>query len=520
MYYDIILITDMSGKVYHARPLGVYRLATELRKNNYSVKVIDWFDKWLDQPEEFDLLLKNIIGPNTLFVGFSAVFFAMENSWPRQEKRNYYEDWFFLKNPSLWPKPIHHLNEFSADLRKKYPHIKLVAGGINDFAKKMQWEAMKNNMDFIVHGLSDTTVIELANHLKFGSKLRYNISGSRAKIIEHDVLAKSFNFKDSQVIYQPEDDLLWGETLTLETSRGCLFKCDFCSYPLLGRKKGDPEYHKSELSIAEELERNYKEYGTTNYMFVDDTFNETTAKIEQVLRARDKAKVNIEFCCYLRADLLERFPQQIHLLKDLGIRTGYMGIESLNLESAKAIGKGTHPEKIKKIIYEAYDVWKEQAVIHGSFIIGLPGDNPETLEKWIPWVKQMDNPIASLSLSYLNIFRNNWSSAISKNPEKYGYTVFEEQAPTPRASLEWKNQHWTSKDAREYNTALINELWNSGRMKPGGWELMGLLSMGYDFNYLKNTSIKDLDFNEIKIRKEDSWKKHMKLTMQREKLWN
>lgn len=520
MHYDVILITDMSGKVYHSRPLGAYRLATELRKHNYSVKVIDWFGEWLNEADQFDLLLKKIIGPNTLFIGFSAVFFSINKNLPIVEKKNYYQDWFFVEHPSLWPKPVAHLNSFVTDLRKKYPHVKLVAGGINDFTKQDQWQAMKNNMDFIVHGLSDSTVIELADHLRFGNKLKYNLSGSKAKLIEYDILGKSFNFKDSQVIYQPEDDVIWGETLTLETSRGCLFKCDFCSYPLIGRKKGDPDYHKAELSIAEELERNYKEHGTTKYMFVDDTFNETTGKIEQVLRARDKAKVNIEFCCYLRADLLDRFPQQIQLLKNLGIRTSYMGIESLNLESAKAIGKGTHTDKIKKVIYEAYDAWKDQAVIHGSFIIGLPGDNLETLDKWIPWVKQIDNPIGSLSLSYLNIFKNNWSSAIAKNPEKYGYTVFDEYAPTAKSSLEWENKHWTSKEAREYVVALTNELWDSGRMKPGGWELMGLLSMGYDFNYLKNTSIKDLDFDDIKKRKNDSWQKHMKVTMQREKLWN
>jgi hypothetical protein len=519
MHYDVILITDMSGKIYHTKPLGAYRLATELRKHNYSVKVIDWFGEWLNEENQFDILLKKIIGPNTLFIGFSTVFYGLKSHNNAPGKENYWQDFYFVDRPSLWPKPINHLNTFTKNLRKNHPHVKLVAGGINDFSRQGEYQSMKDNMDFIVHGLSDTTIIELANHLRFGSKLKYNISGSKSKLIEHDMLGKSFNFKDSQVIFQPEDNIISGETLTLETSRGCLFKCDFCSFPLIGRKKGDIDYHKTENAIIEELKRNYENYNTTRYMFVDDTFNETTEKIEQVLRARDKAGVNIEFVCYLRADLLARFPKQISLLKELGIRSGYLGIESLNLESAKAIGKGTHPEKIKEILYKIKDCWENQAVIHGSFIIGLPGDNPETLDPWINWIKQMDNPIASLGFAYLNIFKNHWSSAISSNPEKYGYTVFDEQAKTARASLEWKNKYWTSQEARNYQTTLVEELWRSGRIKLGGYDLMGLLSVGYDFNYLKNTPARDLDFVDIKRRKNESWQKYMKVTMQYEKLW-
>jgi hypothetical protein len=517
MKYDIILFTDMNGKVWHSKPLGAYRLATELRKNNYSVKVIDWFSRWLDDKENLNQLLDEIIGTNTLFIGFSTVFFSRKKN--TEGKINEYFDYFFHEEPSIWPKSFKHLENFTEDLRKRYSNVKLVAGGISNLDGE-GFRAMENNMDYIIHGLSDSTIIELANHLKFKSKIKYNITGKRAKQINHDVLGKTFNFKDSQTIYNDEDIVLPGEILTLETSRGCLFKCDFCSFPLIGRKKGDIDYHKTELAITEELLRNYNEHETTRYMFVDDTFNETTNKIQTLLRARDKAKVNIEFSCYLRADLLERFPEQIVLLKELGIRSGFLGIESLNEVSAKAIGKGTHPDKIKEVLYKIKDSWKDQANILGSFIIGLPGDNPKTLDTWMDWIKRMDNPIDSVQLSYLNIQKNDWPSAIARNPEKYGYTIISDDSPTVGRWPEWKNQHWDSIEARKYQLQTLNEMWNSGRLKPAGWDTMGLLNLGYDFDYVNKTSLKDLDFKDIEMRKQSHWMKYKQMTMQQEKIWS
>jgi radical SAM superfamily enzyme YgiQ (UPF0313 family) len=517
MKYDVILFTDMNGKVWHSKPLGAYRLATELRKNNYSVKVIDWFSRWLNEPEHLNQLLNKIIGENTLFIGFSTVFFSRVKK--EEEKNSDFYNYFFNEMPSLWPKEVEHLINFTNDLKRKYPNTKLVAGGINNFSGN-EYSAMQNNMDYIIHGLSDSTIVELANHLKFKTKIKYNITGNKAKQINHDVLGKTFNFKDSQVTYNIEDNVLPGEILTLETSRGCLFKCDFCSFPLIGRKKGDIDYHKTESSIMEELVRNYNEHQTTRYMFVDDTFNETTNKIQTLLKARDKAKINIEFSCYLRADLLERFPEQIILLKELGIRSGFLGIESLNEVSAKAIGKGTHPDKIKEVLYKIKDSWKDQANILGSFIIGLPGDNPETLEPWINWIERIDNPIDSVMMSYLSIIKNDWPSQISRNPEKYGYTITNIDSITALKGQEWKNKHWTSQEARKYVNSALDRMWKSGRLKPAGWDTMGLLNLGYDFDYINKTSLVHLDYVDIQNRKNKHWTKYKKMVMEQEKIWN
>ena len=74
----------------------------------------------------------------------------------------------------------------------------------------------------------EVSVVELADHLKNNTGLKYIPSGKKAKIIDYDTRAASFDFKHSQTIFTESDHVLDQEPLPLETSRGCLFKCSFC----------------------------------------------------------------------------------------------------------------------------------------------------------------------------------------------------------------------------------------------------------------------------------------------------
>ena len=100
-----------------------------------------------------------------------------------------------------------------------------------------------------------------------------------------------------------------------------MFKCSFCSFPLLGRNKHDLSYVKDPAILTKELVYNYEKFNTTNYMITDDTFNESTEKILTVKKAINDSGVNIRFFAYLRADILARFPEQMDILIDMGLMT-------------------------------------------------------------------------------------------------------------------------------------------------------------------------------------------------------
>ena len=491
MKYDVVLFTGMTGRFWNAKPLGAYRVATELRKHGYSVKVVDFISNWLSEPTEFFKLLNLVIGPNTLFIGFSGTFFSSRNI---TSKIKNYSD--FFGQWSIWPTEDARMNLYLKHIKKTFPHVKTVYGGIS---QPSQLNLVSKYVDFVVGGLADVTVIELASHLSKKTSLKYMIGANGGKIISHDTKALSFNFPESKVEYQDEDHIFPGEILPLETSRGCLFKCSFCAFPLIGRKKGDPEYHKHIDAMADELKNNYKNHQINTYMIVDDTFNETTNKIEAMLKARDKSGVDIKFSAYIRADLLIRFPEQIKLLNELGMVSAFFGIESLHRPSAMAIGKSTHPDKIKDLFYKLKQDWSgDELKILGSFIIGLPEDTPETLGTWLPWIENSECPIDMLNINPLYL---SGTSELALNPEKYGYTIINEKN-------EWRNRYWTFDDAKKYCNDLQNKYWNAGRLRIAGYDFMGLKNIGLSDNELYNNTLNTLDYNKLFNNQKNQWQNY------------
>jgi hypothetical protein len=206
--------------------------------------------------------------------------------------------------------------------------------------------------------------------------------------------------------------------------------------------------------------------------------------------------------------LLARYPEQIKLLRDAGIRSAFVGIETLNLASGKAIGKNTDPERIKDTLYEMKHQWGSDVSIFGSFILGLPYDTPDNIQ-WTEWVTDKDTPLDSFVFNVLGIDNQNGSSDIGRNPEKYGYTFDDKN--------NWISRGWQQTDAEQVQEQLMSESWHSGRLKLAGWDYMGLHNMGYSHAELINKSIKDLDFAEIRAKKQKLYSNYIQTLLQYEK---
>ena len=80
----------------------------------------------------------------------------------------------------------------------------------------------------------------------------------------------------------------------------------------------------------------------------------------------------IQFNAYLRLELMKRWPEQIDILRDMGIVAGQIGIETLNYPSAKAIGKGIETKDVYDTVKKMRKSWGKDAKIHSGFILGLP----------------------------------------------------------------------------------------------------------------------------------------------------
>ena len=213
----------------------------------------------------------------------------------------------------------------------------------------------------------------------------------------------------------------------METSRGCRFACSYCNFPILG-VKGD--YTRSQECFERNIKENYDEWGVTEYIITDDTFNDYIPKIQKYGDVVQSLSFEPNFTGYVRADLMTMRDGDLEQMLRMRFNSHLYGIESTNHESAKSIGKGGKPEKILEGVLKAKEYFLEQNGFYRgemSFIWGLPYETPETIEKTFKWLD--DNWVGeAVSMFPLHIMRDNGMtrpSDLTHKKEQYGYKVMQ-----------------------------------------------------------------------------------------------
>jgi hypothetical protein len=508
MHYHAIFFTDVSSHRLHVKSLGAFRLASELRSHGYNVLVIDYFSNWLTDFKDLMTLVKSTISDQTLMVGYSGTFFRAPTTDTSSDYKKNHRQNAKTYGRGKWPDDIKKIQYLNRKIKSINPNLKILYGGAQ--ANNINDELTGCGIDYIVQGFADATIIDIVKSIEQGKTVKFSTIVDGVKVINYDAKGLNFDFRNcSNTTFTADDFVLPNESLPIETSRGCMFKCTFCSFPLLGRNKTDLNYIKDPAILAEELRYNYENFGTTNYSIVDDTFNETTDKLLAVQSAIKQSGVDIRFFSYLRADILARFPEQVDILLDMGLMSALFGIETLNWESAKSIGKGLHPDKIKDFLIKFKRQAGTQVITNGSFILGLPHDTEETLEEDMQWIFDHSDALDSYHLTPLYVEKGDvWSSEIGLNPEKFGYTVDE-------SGRYWTNQHMTFDRAKEIADNWSEKSWHADRQKLGAMAILGLLNLDYKFDYIYNSSINRLPRAEISQRQHSQWQQYKQLVIEK-----
>jgi len=412
---QIIIFTGTSSFI-SMRAIGAYQIANVLRKSGYTVQVIEYFPHILYHYgiDMIEKILEKFIDKSTLWIGFSTTFF-----FP-----NLIED-----TNNIFGKNVYLLKEDDKSRLKNFvkrinPDTKWVSGGA------FSWKVNDGNnlIDCFIEGYAEESILNYTKSLHKKAVFfpyRKNLNGSIT--INYDRKGDLFNFTDHTFQWDDSDFIDRDESLPIEISRGCIFRCKFCAYPLNGKKKFD--YIKDPKNLYIEFLKNYEKFGTTNYMFSDDTYNDSVQKVEILYdEVFSKLPFKINWASYIRLDLLAAHPSTIELIRDSGIKIAFFGIESLNYQSNKTIGKGMPIDKIIETLKELRIKWKD-VVLQGGFILGLPGDSEESITNWSELLLSKEFPLDNVVFTVLKLNYDNsapWVSEIEKNPESFGYTFYEE----------------------------------------------------------------------------------------------
>ena len=198
--------------------------------------------------------------------------------------------------------------------------------------------------------------------------------------------------------------------ISIYTGRGCKSRCTFCLWP---QTVGGHRYRtRSPAHVAAEIAASQKMFPQVReYFFDDDTFTDDLPRAEAI--ARELGKLGVTWSCNAKANVPR---DTLKVLKDNGLRLLLVGYESGNQQILHNIKKGMLIDVAKRFTRDCHELGIK---IHGTFILGLPGETKETIEQTIKFATEINPHTMQVSLAapypgtflHKQALENGWLSA-------------------------------------------------------------------------------------------------------------
>jgi radical SAM superfamily enzyme YgiQ (UPF0313 family) len=280
-------------------------------------------------------------------------------------------------------------------LKEKLPDVTCVMLGTHATAMTDETFGFTHNLNYIVRGEYDFTLLELARTLENGGDptglegLSHRSNGEIVhnpprELIENldeipfvsEVYKRHLNVWD---YFNP--DCLY-PNVTILTGRGCPYRCTFCLWT--ATLSGYKTRFRSIDLVLDELMYIQKEFpDARSVFFEDDIFTINEKRCVELCEGMIKRGFKMTWNANTRADISF---ETLKVMKRAGCRALCVGFETGNQEIIDAYGKRL---KLEDYYIFAKNAHKAGIMMHGCFIVGGPGENRQTMEKTLKMAKEL-----------------------------------------------------------------------------------------------------------------------------------
>ncbi|MBI2217909.1 MAG: hopanoid biosynthesis associated radical SAM protein HpnJ [Candidatus Rokubacteria bacterium] len=343
-----------------------------------------WYPTWLAQPAA--------LVPGSRLVDAPPAGLALEDVLPLA--RSYELVVFHTSTPS-----------FAHDVRVaealKAENPSLVVGFVGAHvavARELALEASAA-IDFVAGDEFDFTVKEVAEGRPLSSiaGLSYRDNGRIARTPARPPLEDMDALPWVVDVYHRDLDVeryvigyLLHPYVSLYTGRGCRSKCTFCLWP---QTIGGHRYRtRSVDNVVAEIAHARRLFpGVKEFFFDDDTFTDDVPRAEAI--AHGLGRLGVTWSCNAKANVPLR---TLEVLRDNGLRLLLVGYESGNQAILNHVKKGIRLDVAREFTASAKRLGIK---IHGTFVMGLPGETRETIEETIRFAREIDPDTLQVSLA-------------------------------------------------------------------------------------------------------------------------
>jgi len=352
-------------------PLGILYLAAVLQEKDVEVSVLDQPAKGFTVEETLDWIEKenpDILGFSTFCVsGRTAALISTEVK---------------EKNPNIITVFGNYYATFNSErILRKYPSVDIIVRGEGE-----------NTAIDLVNCLQNKGELEKVQGITFRNKSSIISTPERPLIKDLD----SLPFPDRKLIDVEYHSVIAGANVapkkftSIVSSRGCVYRCRFCSCTQFARNLWRP---RSVKNTMEELHFLASE-GYEQFIFTDDSFTLNPKRVIELCRAMQKERLEMDWICEGRVDSCSY--ELLQEMAKAGCKILFFGIESANQRILNYYNKRTTLKQSETAVKTARKAGVD--VIVGSFILGAPDETREEIQNTIEFAKKISIDIPEFNI--------------------------------------------------------------------------------------------------------------------------
>ncbi len=351
-----LISANVAATPYPVYPIGISVLARVLRDAGHDVKQSDFFhlEKSLDSidntvraylPDLIGISLRNVDSVNML-------------------------------SEQLYVEAVGQMIERI----RKYTDVKIILGG-SGFSMMPEAILKVTGADYGIVGEGEKAIVEFVNN---ASKGIYPGKGTIIcpvqDLIGRQILAADY---DQTIL---DFYLQKGHIAGIQSKRGCVHHCIYCSYPYLEGKTIRP---RDPADVVEDMRNLHEKHGAKYMFFTDSVFNDDTGHYMDVVREMKRQKVHIPWTAFFKPEGLD--DEKVALMKETGMRAAEIGADATTDTTLHKLGK---PFKFKDIL-DTHDLLGRHGISTAYYyMFGCPGETRATVLEGIANLKSLKKSIS------------------------------------------------------------------------------------------------------------------------------
>jgi hopanoid biosynthesis associated radical SAM protein HpnJ len=178
--------------------------------------------------------------------------------------------------------------------------------------------------------------------------------------------------------------------ISFYTGRGCKSRCTFCLWP---QTVGGHRYRTRSVGhVMEEVAWAQHAFPEVKeFFFDDDTFTDDLPRTKAI--ARELGRLGVTWSCNAKANVPR---DTLKIMRDNGLRLLLVGYESGNQRILHNIKKGMRVDVARAFTKHCHELG---ITIHGTFVLGLPGETRETIEETVRFATEINPHTIQVSIA-------------------------------------------------------------------------------------------------------------------------